>query len=365
MSDAVVGSPVESSLAPAKSRAILTPTIDLLVVGGLWILLGLPLLLLPLPAAVDGWFGEHALFLGNAIGLLINAPHFMASYWLLYGSREQARRYPYAAYVVPALLVIHGAFAVALHHELPVLLQLLQLVAAVYLAWHYTGQTWGMMAVFGHVDGLHWSATERTLVRTGLRLLLGWHVLWALRMGGVPWPELKALLEHPVSRGVTDGVALLSVPLGLVAFHRLRARTGRPPSARMLVPWVAVHLWYVVLWRTPTALVWVQAGHALQYLAFPARVELNRRVGLSRGRLATHLAIYGALLIGIGLTVFELLPLALSGPARALPGAPGVAVVTAVVVAIVNIHHYFTDGCVWKLSNPDVRKDLLSHLGKP
>lgn len=358
-----MGGSVGSEVAPAKPRAILTPTLDLLVVGGLWILLGLPLVLF-VPAGVEQWFGDNALLVGNALTFLVNVPHFMASYWLLYASREQARRYPYAAFVVPGLLVVYGVVAVAVHHEQPGVLQLLQLVAAVYLAWHYTGQTWGMMAVFGHIDGLHWSGKERALIRTGLRLLLAWHVVWALRMGGLPWSEANDLLKHPVSRGVQDGAALLSLPLGLYAFHLLRARTGKLPSARMLVPWVAVHLWYVALWRTPAALLWVQFGHAFQYLAFPARVELNRHVGLSRGRLATHLAIYGALLVGIGITVFELLPLALAGPAKLLPGAPGAAVIAAAVLAIVNVHHYFTDGCVWKLSNPDVRKDLLSHLGK-
>jgi len=351
---------VGSEVAPARPRAILTPTLDVLIVGGLWILLGLPLLLIPLSPELEEWCGRNSIFLTS----LINVPHFIASYWLLYSSREQTRRYPYAAFVVPALLVLYGVVALALHHELPELVMALQGTAAIYLAWHYTGQAWGMMAVFGHIDGLHWSARERTLLRTGLRLLLGWHVLWALRVGGVPWPEVKALLVHPVSRGIVDGVALLSIPLGLVAFQQLRARTGRLPSARMLAPWIAIHLWYLALWRTPAALVWVQLGHALQYLAFPARVELNRHVGLSRGRLATHLAIYGALLLGIGITVFELLPRALVGPAKLLPGAPGALVIAAVVSAIVNVHHYFTDGCVWKISNPDVRKDLLSHLGK-
>ncbi len=228
-----------SEVAPARPRAILTPTLDVLIVGGLWILLGLPLLLIPLSPELEEWCGRNSIFLTS----LINVPHFIASYWLLYSSREQTRRYPYAAFVVPALLVLYGVVALALHHELPELVMALQGTAAIYLAWHYTGQAWGMMAVFGHIDGLHWSARERTLLRTGLRLLLGWHVLWALRVGGVPWPEVKALLVHPVSRGIVDGVALLSIPLGLVAFQQRRARTGRLPSARMLAPWIAKRPW--------------------------------------------------------------------------------------------------------------------------
>ncbi|MGH7548134.1 MAG: hypothetical protein ACREMM_08160 [Gemmatimonadales bacterium] len=29
-----------------------------------------------------------------------------------------------------------------------------------------------------------------------------------------------------------------------------------------------------------------------------------------------------------------------------------------------NIHHYFTDGVVWKLRDPAVREDLFGHLAK-
>jgi hypothetical protein len=28
----------------------------------------------------------------------------------------------------------------------------------------------------------------------------------------------------------------------------------------------------------------------------------------------------------------------------------------------VNIHHYFTDGVIWHISNPDVRRELFAHV---
>jgi len=36
--------------------------------------------------------------------------------------------------------------------------------------------------------------------------------------------------------------------------------------------------------------------------------------------------------------------------------------VARLVAVVVNIHHYFTDGAIWKIRNPDVRRDLFSHL---
>jgi hypothetical protein len=35
-----------------------------------------------------------------------------------------------------------------------------------------------------------------------------------------------------------------------------------------------------------------------------------------------------------------------------------------ILVALINIHHFFIDGCVWKISTPEVKKDLFRHLVK-
>src|SRR2546421_9466549 len=40
-------------------------------------------------------------------------------------------------------------------------------------------------------------------------------------------------------------------------------------------------------------------------------------------------------------------------------------VVGFAISAFFNIHHYFTDGVVWKLRDPAVREDLFGHLSRP
>jgi hypothetical protein len=32
------------------------------------------------------------------------------------------------------------------------------------------------------------------------------------------------------------------------------------------------------------------------------------------------------------------------------------------ILYFINIHHYFTDGVIWKISNPEVRRDLFAHV---
>jgi hypothetical protein len=40
-------------------------------------------------------------------------------------------------------------------------------------------------------------------------------------------------------------------------------------------------------------------------------------------------------------------------------------VAPVLILSFINIHHYFTDGVMWKLRNPAVRRDLFAHLGEP
>jgi hypothetical protein len=86
-------------------------------------------------------------------------PHFMASYRLVYGSRDMILRHKWASIYVPAILVAYIALALwdaqnsdAQHP--PALAIILIAVASGYLAWHYTGQVWGMMASFAYLGGM-------------------------------------------------------------------------------------------------------------------------------------------------------------------------------------------------------------------
>ena len=49
-------------------------------------------------------------------------------------------------------------------------------------------------------------------------------------------------------------------------------------------------------------------------------------------------------------------------PSRPRPGSRPGQVVGFAISAFFNIHHYFTDGVVWKLRDPGVRADLFGHL---
>jgi hypothetical protein len=407
--------PSDTAVAQKPSPSILNPFLDVTCAGGLSILVFVPFLLFVEPPTSS--LGERFIVLST----LINFPHFVASYWLLYRSKEMVLRYRVAAIWMPLALAVACAGAVLVGQSNPGYLELITLSSAGYLAWHYTGQAWGMMASYSYVEGVPFTREERVWVRGSLQVLLVFHVAWVL------WYSVRSDLTDPYRMLYYVGAA--SIPaaflIGGIGLLRYKKRLGRTPPLRVLVPWGAICLWYGVMARGKDAIVLVQLAHALQYLPFPMRVELNsaaRRtspaplfrwaIGLLLGGsllfygplfvtgvgfrpmqetppavaiggamalfvlflvarrfrepgVLPQLCVYGMGILIAGCAAFWFLPNAANGMIMALEDAGPMHHDAAIAVgAFLNIHHYFTDGCVWKVSTPEVRKELFSHLRK-
>ena len=54
----------------------------------------------------------------------------------------------------------------------------------------------------------------------------------------------------------------------------------------------------------------------------------------------------------------------MSAVADMLGEEPGKAA-PVLILMFINIHHYFTDGVIWKISNPEVRQELFAHVKRP
>jgi len=353
---ATSASPGASLTAPASAKpgSIFSPAVDLLLVGGLSLIVFVPLLLSGRSDLVLVGAGAQAW-----IGTAINMPHFMASYRLVYRDRETIMKHKWASIYVPLILLVYSAIAIWEAQYSPVLVVVLISVSSAYLAWHYTGQVWGMMASYAYLAGARFEKGERLLIRTGLRILLAWHVSWFL------YTQLRDPSRvRPVYLVVSAGIGVAFV-LGAIGLYRLWRRTGMLPPARTLVAWLALFVWYAVMARDPKALFWIQIAHALQYLAFPVRVEINRTIrGRARAatRVARHMALYGVGLLAASFIVAQLVP----GAAMSIIGnvfgeTPGKSA-PILLLMFINIHHYFTDGVMWKISNPEVKKDLFAHV---
>lgn len=361
---------------PSRPAAVSTPLLDGLLTGGISIL-GMGLILTYF--AVVQFAGAGA---GNtsaesavrfvqgdwiALTILINSTHFMASYRLLYVSKAEIVANRWSAIVVPAILL--GVLVVgAVSPARATIYGWLLLVSSLYLAWHYTGQAWGMVASFGHLHGVRFENSERLAIRFGMRALLALHLLYALsgRFPPANWIEPATYMK--VYSAAFQAVCLaVAIGFGAGVWAFLKAhRRGPQMPIRAVIPWIALFLWYPFWYFIPGGFLWVQLSHALQYLSFPLRVEVNRYAEISpspslRQKQMRLVAVYLAL-VAVGAVLLSGPPLAAQFFGNGWYSTPDARVIFIAFTNCVAIHHYFIDGAVWKLSNPKVRQQLFAHV---
>ena len=339
------------------SAALFSPRLDFLLTSGLSMIVVGGLILWSL---VQGGFGQGYAApdtLGKLLLLqiLINWPHFMVSYWVLYTNRNAWRDYPGATVVVPMLLL-----AVAYASSFPALggngvnalglgaATAIWILAGLYLAWHYTGQTWGVMMSFAHLSGLKLSSAERLVLRNGLRVMVGWHVVWGVQTLA-PLP-LVGVLQTSAAMMVANVLAVLAFAAGAIALFVAARRTGAI-DLRIIGAWLVLYMWYLLLFLWPEAYLIVQLSHALQYLGFPLRLEMNRR---DSARRTLKLAGIYSFCVGLGLVVFML-------PSHFVVDATKPSFL-AILGVLINIHHYYTDSAIWKLRKASVSSGLFGHV---
>lgn len=366
---------------PPSKSAIISPSIDLLCCGALSIITVAGLFVYSLISPQSALF-TRGLQLSDILilGTWINAPHFMASYRLLYRTRKQIVQHRWASMYVPLILsmvIVYALFTPGRGPGNPefangTVVELFIIVVTILLAWHYTGQAWGMTASFSYMAGIRMDNTERRLIRSGFYALLAWHILWACLVlpDEPPLNQSDALIVNilndqgpkiEVVYHLWTVVVLLTIPIGIIGFIRTSRRTGSPPSLSSLSPWIAIYLWYALIWAYPGLFAVLQIFHALQYLIFPIRVEINQ-YSAKEERSGTRRTIRGItyylVLVMVGYVVFFLPQLSYFWGDKRL-------MLAAMVIGFVNVHHYFIDGVIWKLRNPEVRRDLFAHLQSP
>jgi hypothetical protein len=338
---------------------LFTPVVDYLCVGSLTFLVFLPVLILnvttPTPRLVNG-----LLVWGS---ILVNFPHYAATYYRVYRDTNQVRRYSVQAVWVPALLSVVAAACFLFPDRLTPWVAFVYLTASGY---HYAGQTYGVSMIFIGKSGLRLTRWQKRMLllpiySSYLYTLVGLNVVdrVPLQVFDTVVPTLN--LPHEALE-VAKVLVLLSVAL-FVGFNMTLSRT----QARMVPSIVNVTIAAQIVWFTtlqyPILVAIVPLFHCLQYLlitGFFDFKEARAREGDMNLSPAKYFASslfpkYYATQVVIGFCIFVVLPFLLI---RLGVGSEGI--VGAVVISMVNLHHFILDGAIWKLRQPNVRTPLLT-----
>jgi hypothetical protein len=339
--------------------AFARPWIDALFMGGFSVLAYAFFALRPnfATTAAVGGFAASASW-------VINWPHFSATNMRLYGSRRNLKQYPVTAIAAPIIAI---AFAVAAFLSRDVAAPAL---AKLYLLWspyHFSGQTIGLTLLYAKRYQRSFSALERRIL---MAFVFGLFIVPSLRAEvgrrtytfyGISYRSFDIATWIPR----VAYVLFVAAAVALVAvLARARIREGKRLPLLICVPAFAQWIWFMA---TPAGSYryLVPMFHSLQYLYIAWTVQViersqtrSEREKISRGALFltdTTIRWAGINFVG-GVILFWALPILFSGIGQTL------AFSTGVVLSVVQIHHFFVDGVIWKLAGTSQPSPLAAHL---
>jgi len=343
----------------AQSPWIYRPWIDLTVGCGAW---SAPLLLAGFYFADSYTRGWTVAF--YFLALLSNYPHFMATVYRAYHTRDEFEKYRIYTVHVALLLAVAGVVAHVWYGLLPWIFTLY----ICWSPWHYTGQNFGLLMMFARRAGVSPTEAERR----------------ALRLAFIASFLLLMLSFHT---GPSDDALILS--LGLAAKFTLPARAmlalffvgasgwalaslARRSNLRTILPVVTLTATQF-LWFLLPAVIELVSGreipqtryssgllavlHSTQYLWITSYYQKKeaRAAGDSKWSYSRYLVT----LIAGGIALF------IPGPwivSRIFHADFAASFLT--FTALVNIHHFILDGAIWKLRDSRIASLLLDSRQK-
>lgn len=351
--------------------------IELLVVGGLTLLLLPALWALRALAGMDD--AELAVgFSAFWAAYVVNDPHFAVTYLLFYEdvrrrafgdalAPAQRVRWLVAGFLVPAVLVVWSAFAVATGSAQAVgwMVQLM----FVSVGFHYVKQGFGALVILSARRGVLLEPSERRALLG--HALAGWAFAWANPSTAGGLFEEKGVVYEAFARPrwfelVSGGALALSTLTLVVVLVKVARRTGRSlPRGPLAVFLVTVWGWTILSNADPLLRYLVPFLHSVQYLYFVWLLRRNRARAEegppSFGRPApVQLGLLAVSALALGWVLFRGAPTFLDGVRSATAPASvrtalGPTPWFALIFAAVNLHHYAMDFVVWRRESPDAR----------
>jgi tetratricopeptide (TPR) repeat protein len=338
----------------AQSPWLYNPWLDLIVGCGAW---SAPLLLLTYAAANSSTLTWSVAFYGLA--LFFNYPHYMATIYRAYHTREDFNRYRIFTVHITGLVLLTLILSHFWFSALPWIFTLYLTLSP----WHYSGQNYGLFMMFAKRAGAQPSENQRQALYSAfllsyLILFLSFHsgpsndplfisigipshlsamLVFPLAIGFIGFATfgLSGLIEQVGWRALLPSLALFStqfiwflLPTALSLGERLRIPQSRYSTGVLAVMHSAQYLWITSYYARREAKV----GQEIRW---------------------RPLAYFGVLICG-GIALF------IPGPWLASKVFHYDFTASFLIfTALVNLHHFILDGAIWKLRDGRIAALLL------
>lgn len=343
----------------SRSAWLTSPAVDLMVGCGAW---SAPLLLLVYPLGQR--FDLAVGFAFYALSVFCNYPHYMATIYRAYRTRDEFSKYRFFTLYATALL----AAVAAVVHVAPWLLPVFFTVFITWSPWHYTGQNFGIAMLFARRSGAEPTRPERNWLY--LSFAASYAMIFLSIHSGASVEPYVVSLGIPMAIGNVARLALLLVFAG-AALRALIPMVLRTSARAMLAPIVVAStqfLWFVLPGMLELGLGWqvprtsysvgvLAFMHCAQYLwitRYYAEREANAEAAPDQKARTWRPWTYYAVLVVGGIALFIPGPWLVSYAFKFDFSATFL-----IFTALVNIHHFLVDGAIWKLRDGRVAALLI------
>jgi tetratricopeptide (TPR) repeat protein len=349
-----------ATLVRAQSPWIYRPWIDLTVGCGAW---SAPLLFAGFYFANSHGRGWSVAF--YFLALLSNYPHFMATVYRAYHTRDEFEKYRIYTVHVALLLALAGVVTHLWYALLPWIFTLY----ICWSPWHYTGQNFGLLMMFARRAGVLPTETERRALR--LAFIASYVLLMLSFQTGASGDSLILSLGL-ASKFTLPARAVLAL-FFVGASGWALASLARRSNFRTILPVLTLTLTQF-LWFLLPAVIELVSGreipqtryssgllavlHSTQYLWITSYYQ--RKEAHAAGDSRWSFSRYLVTLIAGGIALF------IPGPwivSRVFHSDFAASFLT--FTALVNIHHFILDGAIWKLRDSRIAALLLDSQQKP
>jgi tetratricopeptide (TPR) repeat protein len=330
------------------------PWLDLLVGCGAW---SAPLLALAAwmtPTRVHPWTVAF-----YALAVVFNYPHFMATIYRAYHTRDNFEKYKIFTLHVTLLMILTGV----LLHAWPRLLPWVFTLYICWSPWHYTGQNYGLLMMFARRSGAVIACWERRWIRAAFvasYLML----LASFETAGSRDPLVLSLgLPAKFTLWLRLGLGGAFALFAILGFRRIVSSSSVQALVAPILLAFTQFLWFVLptllelrntyqIPQTQYSSGILAVLHSAQYLWVASYYQ--QREARATGKSQWGMVGYFLTLIAGGIALF-------------IPGPWLVSYLlhfdftTSLLIftALVNIHHFILDGAVWKLRDSRVASLLV------
>lgn len=276
--------------------------------------------------------------------LVFSFPHFMATYWVWFSRVESWKKewlplsFP-LVYVLIFFMATKGLFGADA-------VEIILKSSYLYLLYHFAQQLYGVTLWLGYKSGVVYSIYQKLSLRAFF-IVAALYAWIEMETRGV----VNILFYHSVSHWnlpseyVTASFFLVFVFTLISIVWCLMSYFKSKNAKRLLtlIPMGVAWLWFLPPFNQNMILL-LPIFHGIQYLPF---IKLK-----GRALSGTYWLVLSGVFIGLGWFFFRWLPFHL--PVTTFEGT----LWPAFILTLLNNHHFFIDGRIWKLRDPS-NQDLL------